>query len=305
MSVKKYTAEELIETVRNDGMIPDVGATGSQDVDILAHLNKAMLNEMIPDLMKTREEYFVVSRRQAITTPRCRIPARAIGQKLRDVVWFNNTERTKLFRLAREDLIEHSTIGTTAPYAFYIEGNHIVFVPDAGSFAGSVELSFFFRPGQLVLSTETRTVSAVDTTLKTITLSSAPPSSWDASMLYDVHSPNSGAEIKLFDLAIGDLTGNIITAIPAIDGSDYGTYTPAAGDYVCLAGEAALPALPIELHPILAQAGLVRYLLSQGDIEHLKANEGQLNRMLVNAGIMCEDRVSGRPQKLVRRSPFF
>lgn len=303
MAVKKYTAEELISLMRLNGMLPDTASDGSQDADLLQHLNQAMLTELVPDLMKRHEEYFVTSRRFSVTSGRLRIPKRAVGQKLRDINWLDGSDRIDLRHLTREDLWLYDTSSGSTPWAFYIEGNHIVFVPDAAS--GTAEIAFCFRPGQLVLSTETRLVTSVDTSAGTITLASDPPATWDSSLLYDVHSPNSGAEIKVFDLVVTDIEANVLTVTAAdINGSTHGSYAVEVGDYVCLAGEAALPALPLEMHPVLALAGLVRYLEAAGDQEQVQTHSAQLNRALDRAVTYTETRVDAHPKKIIRHHNF-
>ena len=72
---------------------------------------------------------------------------------------------------------------------------------------------------------------------------------------YYIHSPNSGSEIKAFDITASAASGTDITFTATdIDGSTFGSYAAAAGDYVCLAGECALPFLPYEMHPLVAIA---------------------------------------------------
>ena len=303
MAVKSYLAEELIELMHIMGNISGTPVDGTEDADLLQHLNQAMMTELVPELMKRHEEYFVVSRRYEVTTGRIRIPTRAVGNKMRDIRWLNGTDRNKLRQLNREDLWLQTTSGASIPWAFYLEGNHIVFVPELAS--GTTEISFCFRPGQLVLSTETRRITAVDITLGTLTLASEPPIAWDASLSYDIHGGTSGAEIKQFDLIPTDITSAVMTFdVDDLDGTLFGSYVPEVGDYICLAGEAALPALPIELHPTLAQAALVRTMEASGDAEQVQMHAAQLNRSLEKSVTLTETRVDSQPKRIIRHSPF-
>ena len=68
--VLKYTADNLIELVRDAAMLPDSASGGTADADILQHLNHAMLSEIFPQVAKMREEYFVVEERVADSSGR-------------------------------------------------------------------------------------------------------------------------------------------------------------------------------------------------------------------------------------------
>ena len=55
MALRKYTTDELIKVVRTRSMTGDVDAQGTQDQDIVDHLNHAMMVELVPQLMSVRE----------------------------------------------------------------------------------------------------------------------------------------------------------------------------------------------------------------------------------------------------------
>lgn len=301
-----YTAENLIDCVRDQGMLPDAETTGTSDADILQHLNHAMLAEVVPQLLKFREEYFVVTERQAVsgTKSRYRINPRAIGNRLRDVFWTNgNDTRHRLHSLPREDLADLSTTTNDEPTAFYIEGNSVVLYPAIAGGSGYLELAFFFRPGELVLSTATRTITALPAANQ-VTLSSAIPASWTTANKFDIHSPHSGAEIKSWSAAATTVSGTGITFTNPIDGTGFGTVAAEVGDYVCLEGEAALPGIPREMHPTLAQAALCRILAALSD-ENVAVQVSKLNRMLDDSKYMVNDRVEGRPKIIANRHSLF
>ena len=115
-------------------------------------------------------------------------------------------------------------------------------------------MSYFFRPGDLVTSSNYRIVEGVNLTTKTLTLNSNVLATWTTGKKYDVHSAESGAEIKLWSASVTTASAKTLIFTDAIDGSREGTAAVEVGDYVTLENEAAIPALPRELHPALAQA---------------------------------------------------
>lgn len=305
---REYTADELIAIVRRRAFLPDTNSLGTQDADILAALNEEMLTELVPLVIRVREEYFVVRERVAATATdgRHRINGRAIGVKLRDVAYVGNgstTARVPLTYIHPEEDPGDLSTSTGYPGGFFIEGNNVVLSPNLGAGTnGLLELPFFFRPGELVLQSAVRKITAVNTTLKRVTVASSP-STWTTSDKFDIHSGKSGAEIHLWDLTPdgSPASTTTVTFNEAIDGSSFGTFTAEVGDYLCLAEQAALPGLPRELHPILAQAVVVQLVESLGDVEMFQIQERRLETMKRDILPIIENRVEGRPRKIVGR----
>lgn len=306
--VKKYTADNLIEYVRDIAMVPDSSSVGTDDTSILEHLNHALLTEITPQVAKVKEEYFVVTERVPIgsSQSKYRINHRAMGGRIRDIVYLNGTsEYSQLDMVNRNELPYWGADGNNQPEAFYLEGNYIVLLPTISGGTGSLEISFPFRPGELVLVENTRTVAAVVSSTE-VTLSSAVPSGWTtSSSKYDIHSGESGAEISSWDLTATTVSGAQMIFSEAIDGSVFGTHPVAVGDYVCVAEEAALPALPRELHPVLGQAAACRVLLALGDDENLKIQVSKLERMIKDSQYLLESRVEGKPHIISNRNSLF
>jgi hypothetical protein len=269
-----YTAEELIESIRNLGMVPKSGTQGGDDADILRHINESMSLDIIPALMEIKEEYFVVTTRLTLGAAlKYRIPTRAIADKLRYIRYVDSSgsrSSDSMEEIPPSCQNEFSWSSTSKPSAYYIEGNYICLV--GSSFSGYLEVSWYFRPGQLVLSTECRQITSI--LAKTVTLSSAVPTTWSTVNEFDIHSTESGAEIKVWGesaTAVGGAgTENKITFTNAIDGTTFGTHTVEVGDWVCLEKEAAIPAVPVDIHPLLIRAVSMRLAESQGDAQNIR-----------------------------------
>lgn len=302
-----FTSDELIASMRNLGMIPDTGSTGSEDQDILGHLSAILQSKLVPELLNTREEFFVTTVRVPTTlgVGRYRIPSRAIGNKLRDLIWIDKSGvRQQISPLQREELQLYSQNGTDLPFGYYLEGNYVVLVPEIDSQAdGNLEMSFYFRPSDLVLLEDGRKITGINGSV--ITCDSVLPASWSTASLYDIHSFRSGAEIKLWDLSASLVAPvgneNKITFSSAIDGSTFGTYAPEIGDYLCLAGEAVIPQIPRDLHSALARGAAFRMAEAFGDAQGVQIH-GTLFQADLKAAIeLMDNRIEGRPLRIKGR----
>lgn len=305
---RKYTADELIVATRRRAGLPDTEVAGADDATVLQHINEELLTRFVPLVLKAHEGYFDTRQRMTLSsgTTRYRIPSRAIGQRLTHLQYVNSDgEYHEVERITRSRIpyFDNVLSSIETPPAFYIEGNHIVLI--GNSLSGYLEVIYPMRPGQLVLVAEARVVQSVDTSTNTITLTSNVPSGWTDGNLFDVHSPESGSELRCWDLTSTSIGSNTIQVSEDIDGSTLGTFAVVAGDYLCLAEEAALPALPRELHPSLAQAAAIRVCESIGDDAGKLRAESTLAQMIGGVPQLIDQRVEQKPLPIHKlHSPF-
>ena len=299
--MKVFTTEDLIASVQRRISIPsDLASEGKADTDIIDVLDEVLLDEIIPQILKYSEEYFVRTLTLTVdsSTTHYQIPKRAVGNALRDVFFQNGTDKRYLTLISREFLPFYSSTPVTVPEGFYLEGNNLRLIPPGS--AGTLKVSFAFRPGQLVKAASYRKVTSVDSTTS-VTVDSTVPTAWTTATTFDAHSKESGAEVRVFDYGASVVSGTGITFTQAIDGSVDGTRAIEVGDYVVEAENAAVPAVPRDAHPALAQAAACRLLESDGDSEMLRAARQTLGRQLENFGHLFETRVDGKPQTIVNR----
>ena len=315
---RQYTADELIQLVRDEARIPDTAATGNADSDILNRINETLSSYLYGLVMEVKEEYFLRTTSQTLSgaEERYKIPARAMYQKLRDVKWAESETGgySPLAHMNIGDLDqEYNSLGTTStPSGFYIEGNHIHLWPNQSGSSGLLDLSFYFAPGDLVLQAKTAKVAVVDSSTKiTLDVEAVPDAAWVAGALIDIHSPDSGAEIRVWEKEIkgggvstvGGGDDRITLEFTAvIDGSTFGDDPVEVGDYVCLTNEAALPGVPRELHPTVAKCTAAQILEDEGDIEGFQAKTALSDRELfgykrsMGALGRMENRVEAKPR---------
>ena len=299
-----YTTEQLIEEVRNRSFTPDTTSEGTTDDDLILYLNGEMLNEIIPQVSRLQEEFMIVT--EVVSLPgsgqTVKVPSRAVGNSLRDVTLVSDGDRLQLPHINREHLpqfeIERRGTDDTVR-GYFLENQRIRFVGTASS-SFDLEVAYRFRPSQLVLSTSYRQVTNVSGL--TVTLSGTDiPTEFVTGALVDIHGDESGSEIKTWDNAIANVSGQVLTLTDAIDGTDTREGRPAVevNDYVCPAEQCAIPMLPRETHQILVQAAVCRLIEALDDQEKLAMHTHTLNRWLKNMEYNMGKRVEGRPRKIV------
>lgn len=297
-----YDAATLLETIRNVGSLPDAHSLGSDDEDLLRHVNEALRWKVAPLVIQTREEYLVHTVRESLTgKTRFRIPNRAIGNRLRDIIFQDPSGNRELWinPIAREELGFFNGRATGRPLGFFLEGNYIQLVPTGGNFSGYIEISFFMRPSALRPVEETRRVSAVDLSTGVVTLDDTIPDGWDAAgVLFDIHAPASGAEVKYWDMVASGVAGTSMTFGQSIAGTEFGTFPVEEGDYVCLQNECALVQMPEDVIPLLAHTVALRYAVADQNTEGAKLHSSLVQDEAQEVRKVLENRVEGRPWRV-------
>lgn len=302
-----YLAEDLLISIRNSGMIPDTGATGSDDNDLLRHCSEGILSYICPQMTKLREEYYYWREREAIDSnvSRYRIPPRALWNKLANVWLIQGAERIPQHFIPKEDLEDYGLAGNSGiPAGLVIDGNYIVIIPDGTpSASGSWEWCYFVRPGNLVKAAEYRRVIAPITTTS-VTLDSAVPASWDNTKKFDIHSEFTGADYKDHTIPATTVSGTAITFSRNIDGTVFGTHAVAVGDYVLLEKTSAIPGVPPELFPQVARIAAMHWAESTGNKKKFDMHANVLKEYLNETLGAMEVRVEEKPLRIGSKRSF-
>lgn len=298
-----FLSSDLILDIRQIGQVPDTGAAGSQDADLLRWASEGIRSYIFPKLIAEMQGYGVFRTRTQVAggTSRYRLPPRAAWQKLKNLWLFDGTARREMSRVEEERSSTYGIGLTGLPCEYLIEGNHVVLVPDlVGSFTGQLEFVFYAWPGELVLETAARQILTVSTATKTVTFSTAIPTAWTTASRFDVHSENSGAELKLLNepVTVATALSSSLTFTNAIDGSGFNTMLLEVGDWVCLTGQAVLPAMPRELYPAVARAAAMQIYEGLGDTEKVRLHGTILDTFLKATLAMMGTRVESQPMTI-------
>jgi hypothetical protein len=305
-----WTSTELLADVRRSGMLPDSAPSGVSDTDILAHANKELQARLLPLVMAVREEFYV----QPYSTPLVgnqqgyRVPARSIGNKLRDVLLqLSDGSLQNLARIAPEAYPEMMTTAPSVyPWAFYMESDSVMLVPTPSTTsAATLVLKYLLRPSWLV------PVSASGTPTVT-TVQANTPSSGLTRINHSATMDDLGGQKLDVVMAKPGFRTLMVGVTPVSSGAGYvvvnATDLPLdfstannAGDYLSAAETTPVVQLPPELHNLLYQRTLCRVLQSIGDLEALQAAEANAAQMEKDAIGIIANRVEGEPKKVVGR----
>lgn len=286
-----YTTTGLLESLRNRGMLPDNAGEALDDSDLLDILTDELQTSIVELLIDTNEEYLVTHEDISVTanTAAYDIPERAVGAVVRNVAWLEGSDTyTPLARIEPENEFEPGQEG------FKFEGDQLVLVPTPTE-SGTLRVSYFRRPNDLVATTRVGTVSSVAGDV--ITLTAAYPSVFSLTsstgQKYDLIN-GSGNFGSLEDgLTCTALSGSTVTltGVPT---------TLAKGDYVCLKGESPVPQMPVELRKVLIAKAAARALESLGDPK-FQAAEALADKAQAKALGLLVPRGHGRGRVLINR----
>lgn len=160
-----YTSDKLIEAVKRKIAFPINQNTFTED-DILAFANEEMFIAQVPAVMQYHEEYFVYRVQVPLVTniSRYPIPDRAIGMKLRDLFWSDQSGNYfEMTRISSGDkaFFQRNIGANQAIHKFYMENNDILLTPSVvGDPTGKLNFFIFLRPNQLVRDSRARLFTA-------------------------------------------------------------------------------------------------------------------------------------------------
>lgn len=284
------TTLELIAALKIKGSFPTSNDLFSNS-DFLVLFNHQMKTEIVPTMLLLSEEFFFVYKDfPVVQNGSYRIPARAIGAKLRDVQVIDAGGNI----LAPQKLFEEDRPGN--PTGYYLTRNSVSLSSDYTT--GTLRMKYFARPNELVLPTACSQIASIDTVNKQVTVTSLP-STMTTGVLCDFVQSENPYDLLDYDNAIVGVSGTTVTMTSLPDGL-------AIGDYLCLAKQSPVPMVPDEMHPVLVQSALVAALASKKD-KNAEFESKVLERVKQDAIRMLDPRVENNSISFRsgRLLPFF
>ena len=242
---------------------------------LLVIANDELRTTMLPFLQKVREAYYSYNDDRTIDgSSSYAISTRAIGGKLENASLVGGTDKQDLARYYEDELVDTAQPRDGAN-GFYLKRNDIYLLPVSPSGYTTLRMCILLRPLQIVAQDSAAVVTAINTGTKTVTFTTVP-STWATTNTFDIVQANPHFDPLGIDLAATTVTtgasGTIVftATLPT---------RLAVGDWVGLAGQTPVIMLPLELHPMLAQACACQILRSQRDLELLKEAEAKMKLM--------------------------
>ncbi len=293
-----YTTDALLLKIEND-ILDDITTTSVpfNTSQVLALASDILREECAPFLIGLYEEYYVTYEDTALVVDQAGydIPANAAGAKLRDVTLIDPNDPSYEKSLAEVPYSDvrgsRTNDGTETPLGYYIKANKVMLFPTPNSTRYSLRMSYYKRPALLVQTSDAVTIASGSGT--SYVMSGAP--SWGGTdITVNIQKANPHFDLVVCE-GTGDSSGTSLTldADPDPD--------PSAGDYVTESGYVAIPELPVEAHPWLAQLTAAEILEARGDFEGA-------SRLLERAEMRRErlrrlftPRNDGEPKKVTNR----
>lgn len=297
-----YTTDDIIKSVKRRAFIPTSQSTFT-NADFLAFMNEEMNMGVVPAVLRTHEDYFLVTDLIPLedNTSKYSIPYRSIGNKLREVALIDTGGNLyEMTRIGVGDLPFYqgpTTYGRI--YSYYIANNQICLAPENVKITTgySLRVSYYIRPNSLVLLEQVAPIVSINRTTGIITVSNLP-STFNTLMTYDfvqVKSPHKCLSIEIAASSVNSSLKELTFDVNDIP-SDL-----AVGDHICLATESAIPQVPSDLHVMLAHRVAARCLEALGDAEGLAAANQKLGELEQQTQTLIDNRVEDAPQKVVNR----
>lgn len=256
--MSEFDTDTLLEAIRDRGGLPASDSRYSGTV-LLALGTTEMRDYITPMLHQARAEHGIYPYSAAVTAGLAtyRMPARAMGGSLRDVVWTPAGGTTPV-HLAPKPSSDPWVVATGTkqgpPTAYYVRNYSVVLVPSPDQ-AGTLSLPYYARPNRLV---------DVDTCAVISGVVAIPGSGGLGYTVFCVDNPVNSALTNSLELEVvrgtpgfETLTENGLPTNPDDQGATVSvdltiSTTPAVGDYLVTPGVSPVPQLPVEMYGLLA-----------------------------------------------------
>jgi len=280
-----YISDTLLNKLKVKISLPD--GTFEDDQDLLDFAHLALISDVVPELIKAREDFYVRSTTLTLTTSgSVRVPSRAFGGNIREIklVDPSSGRYCDLTRIGEEDFEDPTSTGR--PSGFCLRGNRIIsnVLPDQ---TYSLFVTYWLSPPRIVVSAECARVTAVNGA----TISCTPVSTWTTSDTFDIVKGTSDYEPTVIDQTVSAVNGGSIVFTTAPTDIE-------VGDWICLAGESPYAYLQDAYYPVLLQFAVSHVHESKGDSEQKVASDNKAEAMLKRIAGVYVDRVQGAPIKI-------
>ena len=306
-----YVASQLLASARRKGQIPESSDRSFSETDLLELMSEELQTYVVPLLMSVREEWMVKAYDVEIGSGTSyRIPVRSVGSKLRQVLVSNgnatNSGANQWVVLQRIEPIDQyqnyfgNSWNPGSVQGYYLENTDLRLLanPPQGS---TLRMMYFLRPNRIVAQDACGTITAINTGLNQITIDpeAMPLGDDDAfgtQFTYDLVRGTPGFETLAMDQTVTAVSGADDNVFTFADTLPSGL---AVGDFMCLAGEAPVAQIPVEMQPLLTQALVVKVLEALGDPKVAVAQSKLDLQKKLAVDILTSNRTEGDPRFVI------
>jgi hypothetical protein len=292
---RPYTADAILSSAKLRALIPVASGRTFSDDDLLSFATDEMRNTLVPAILSVRQKYYEARTDFAMafdpqdptgrTLGPYQIPYRAIGADPSLVQLLDSSGRpTEVPRVDTADMPFQN-------FGLWILGDQLYVNVSPGTAWSGLRVYFALRTNRLVLSEDVAVIQSVNFTTNTVTLANVPDS-FPVVGNFDLVRSNPNFGMQAYDQP-GALSGAVVSFDPVAYPLPA---TLVAGDQLSVADTSAVVQLPVEWHPILAQAVACRMLEALGDQEGLQAANAKLGAMMSRGMGLVKNRIGSNPR---------
>jgi hypothetical protein len=171
-----------------------------------------------------------------------------------------------------------------------LEGQNVVLYPTPQASGDTLVLSYYKAPSELVLTTATTTITAIDTI--TGVVSCVPVSGWTTANRFQFTSQENGHKVLASNLTASAVGAVDITFTPADIPS-----TLAVGDSVSISGKASYIEIPDSCFPLMVQMTANEFLENLGVSGPLEVGLQKAEQLKAGVISFLGVRVLGAPKR--------
>lgn len=312
MSAADNDTTALLAAIRRDSFMAQSGQSDNwTPARLLGVADDCTLRYVAPALKKTKQGWFreetVIT--MAASVSRYDTPQEGMWNAIENMFLVNASDgsfygNVDVVDESNRQLYSWSTPGT--PTVAWFENSQLVLSPAPSAAivtAYSLTASYYRRPSQLVLVSDTVRVTAVNSVTQTLTLSGTRP----AAFVADAYTSGTPYRIDIINRNLPNtriLANQLVSApsttaftfSPTITAANFAKIT--VGSVVASAGTSPYPDLPPEGVPFLRDMVVRSVLTSQTDVQALQVYLGQQAEALGNFLRGMGNRADGSPRKL-------
>lgn len=297
--------EDLLEDIKDRCFAP-ISQNTWTDASILRLATKEMRDFIVPEIMRKRENFFLVYTDLNLTAnvPTYPLPERSLGNALKNLFVVNN-DNEYLYRLnkAKVNFIDQIE-KTGTPSHYFLQGDKVRVMPAPRNTQNKLRQYYFLRSNELVLTSECTKITAVSRGVSqtTFTVDTDLTASLAASSKIDFVNGKSPYLLWAFDVEIVSISSTeIVVSNTSVDDESSATL-PSVGDYICPKLKSNVPMIPEEYHTALALKTARSMMSSLGDQKKYQVLNNELKEALDNAGVLIANRVEDQPEKVNPRN---
>ncbi len=294
--------DDCVNSVYRNTALPNSQQTYEPD-DIVAFLNEEQQTTISALIQSIRESYWITYY-DVVIQPNVStyiVPQRAIMGALEDIVLVDNAgneiEIAQLSPEQKKVAPFYSFVPIASMRGIFARDDTFNIYPTTFPYPAGFIIRFKYarRPSVLVQSSFCAQILTVNPATKVVTVSSVPAGWTQGSTIIDVINNVPQFTALTDDNLITNISGTSITLTSCPS-------TVAIGQWLCPMGTTCVPQIPLELYPLLINAGCLRVFTSMQNANGFNTMAKVVAAQMDDAKTLLTPRWKGQSKKIVNKN---